>query len=105
MRTIGVPRPELQVAHYDARSFIGETDFAWPEYGAVGEADGDQKYLNPEFRGGRNPEQVLLDEKRREDRLRALPRQVPRWPWGVARSPRLLRQKLEALGLPAGQQW
>ncbi|MDQ1552438.1 MAG: hypothetical protein QOD50_1860 [Actinomycetota bacterium] len=105
MRAIGVPRPVLQLAHYDSQGFIGETDFAWSDFGAVGEADGDQKYLDAAFRSGRTPEQVLLDEKHREDRLRALPRRVARWPWSVAVSPRLLRRRLEALGLPTGYHW
>ncbi len=105
VRTIGVPRPTLQIAHYDSRGFIGETDFAWQEFGAVGEADGDRKYLDAAFRTGRSPEQVLLDEKRREDRLRALPRKVARWPWTVALSPRLLRERLVAIGLPTGRNW
>jgi hypothetical protein len=105
MRAIGVPRPLLQVAHYDQRGFIGTTDFAWPEYGAVGEADGDQKYLDPDYRGGRTPEQVFLDEKHREDRLRALPRRVARWPWETALSRNLLRRKLLAIGLPTDVHW
>ena len=105
MRAIGVPRPLLQVAHYDERGFIGDTDFAWPEFGAVGEADGDQKYLNAEYRGGRTAEQVFLDEKHREDRLRALPRKVARWPWGTALSQALLRRKLTSVGLPTGVRW
>ena len=105
MRSIGVPRPVLQLAHYDSQGFIGETDFAWPDFRAVGEADGDQKYLDAAFRSGRTPEQVLLDEKHREDRLRALPRSVARWPWSVAVSPRLLRHRLERLGLPTGYHW
>jgi hypothetical protein len=105
MRSIGVPRPLLQVAHYDERGFIGDTDFAWPDFGVVGEADGDQKYLNAEYRGGRTPEQVFLDEKRREDRLRALPRLLARWPWETALSQTLLRRKLLALGLPTGHRW
>ena len=105
MRTIGVPRPLLQVAHYDERGFIGETDFAWPEFGAVGEADGDQKYLDPRYRGGKSAEHVFLDEKRREDRLRALPRRLARWPWETAQSQTLLRRKLIAIGLPTGARW
>jgi len=105
MRTIGVPRPLLQVAHYDERGFIGETDFAWPEYGVVGEADGDRKYLDPEFRGGRSAERVFLDEKTREDRLRALPRRCARWPWQTAMSQALLRRKLVGVGLPTGVPW
>jgi hypothetical protein len=103
MRIIGVPRPALQVAHYDSRGFIGETDFAWPDFDAVGEADGDRKYLDAAFRSGRTVERVLLDEKHREDRLRALPRRVGRWPWSVALSLPLLREKLTALGLPTNQ--
>jgi hypothetical protein len=105
MRVVGVPKPRLQVAHYDAVGFIGEPDFTWEEYTAVGEADGDQKYLEPEFRGGRTPERVFLDEKHREDRLRALPRSVARWPWKVALSPTLLAAKLTAIGLPTGRTW
>jgi hypothetical protein len=105
MRSIGVPRPTLQVAHYDSQGFIGDTDFAWPEYRAVGEADGDRKYLDAAFRSGRSAEQVVLDEKRREDRLRAVPLQFARWPWVVAVSPRLLREKLLAIGLPTGLHW
>lgn len=105
MRAIGVPRPLLQVAHYDQRGFIGDTDFAWPEFGVIGEADGDQKYLNPDYRGGRTPERVFLDEKHREDRLRALPRRVARWPWETALSQVRLRSKLTSVGLPTGIRW
>jgi hypothetical protein len=103
MRAIGVPRPVLQLAHYDDHGFIGETDFAWPEFAAVAEADGDQKYLDAQYRSGRSAEQVFLDEKRREDRLRALPRRFARWPWTVALSQVLLRKKLVALGLPTAR--
>ncbi len=105
MRTIGVPRPELQTAHYDRHGLIGVTDFSWPGFRAVGEADGDQKYLDPQYRGGRSADQVVLDEKRREDRLRAVSLQVARWPWAVALSPRLLRERLVGIGLPVGVPW
>jgi hypothetical protein len=105
MRMIGVPRPLLQFAHYDDQGFIGETDFAWPEFRAVAEADGDRKYLDPEFRNGRSAEQVFLDEKRREDRLRALGLRVARWPWQVALSQRLLAERLGGIGLPTGCHW
>lgn len=105
MRKIGVPRPELQTSYYDAAGFIGETDFSWPAFGVVGEADGDIKYLDPRFRAGKSADQVVLDEKRREDRLRALPRVVVRWPWAVASSPQLLRARLVGAGLPTGQRW
>ena len=100
MRTIGCPPPVLQLAHLDGDGFIAETDFAWPEFGVVGEADGDQKYLNAAFRSGKTVEQVVLDEKIREDRLRALPRTVARWRWSTAMSPRLLHRALTRAGIP-----
>jgi hypothetical protein len=105
MRVLRAPRPELQVAHFDASGFIGDTDFAWEQFGAVAEADGDLKYLAASARSGRTPEQVLLEEKHREDRLRALPRKVGRWPWAVAIDPVRLRDKLKQLGLPLNATW
>ena len=68
----GAPRPVLQQPFYDHLGLIGDTDFDFPSHGMVGEADGDLKYLDARFRGGRCAEQVVLDEKRREDRLRAI---------------------------------
>ncbi|WP_354567216.1 hypothetical protein [Glaciihabitans sp. UYNi722] len=100
MRVIGCPPPQLQTPYFDGEGFIGETDFSWQEYGAIGEADGDLKYLDEAYRGGRSAERVVLDEKTREDRLRALPRAVARWRWNVAINPRALRSRLVPLGLP-----
>ena len=102
MRIIGCPAPTLQSPFYDRAGFIGETDFEWPEFSLVGEADGDGKYLDPELRGGRSADRVKLDEKIREDRLRALPRHVARWRWNVATNPRALRVVLAGFGLPMG---
>jgi len=99
MRIIGCPPPILQQSHFDAQGFIGDTDFSWPEFGTVGESDGDQKYLDPAFRNGRSAERVVLDEKIREDRLRALPKVVVRWRWAVALNPGLLRQRLTGAGI------
>ena len=105
MRAIGVPQPRLQVPYNDSNGFIGEADFSWEEFGLIGEADGDAKYTKPEFRSGRTPEQVVIDEKVREDRFRALPRRVCRWRWNVAINPAALRQRLVEAGLPTGVKW
>ena len=66
----GLPHPELQVeVRVDGR-LLGVVD-AWFEEAAVAlEFDGRVKYTDP-WRG-RTPERVLWDEKRREDRLRAV---------------------------------
>ena len=86
MRIVGCPPPILRQSHFDDRGFIADTDFSRPEYGTVGEADGDTEYLDPAFRRGRSADQVVPDEKICEDRLRALPKVVARWRWPVALS-------------------
>ena len=53
----------------------------------IGEADGDIKYLDPAIPNGRTAEEVVSDEKVREDRFRALPRTVTRWRWPIAIRP------------------
>ena len=105
MRKIGCPRPVLQSQFRDTDGIIGDTDFDWPEFRLVGEADGDRKYLDEAYRGGRSVEQVLLDEKVREDRVRALGRGFSRWPWSTGIDPPALRRKLASAGLPMGVPW
>lgn len=100
MRLMGCPPPILQQSHFDAQGFIADTDFSWPEFDTVGESDGDQKYLDPAFRNGRSADRVVLDEKIREDRLRALPKVVVRWRWAVALNPELLCRRLTGAGIP-----
>ena len=66
----GLPAPELQVEIRNTRGFVARVD-AWYEEAAVAvEFDGLVKYEAP--RDGRSPARVLWEEKRREDRLRAL---------------------------------
>lgn len=99
MHEIGCPPPQLQTPFHDAEGFIAETDFYWEEVGLIGEADGDQKYLDAAKRSGRTIDQVKLDEKVREDRLRALPRGVTRWRWATAISPVALHRHLSGAGI------
>lgn len=68
----GLPEPELQVPMCDDRGLIGYLDMWWPTLGVIGEADGAMKYEDRD---------VLLAEKHREDRLRALGFAVVRWTW------------------------
>jgi hypothetical protein len=74
----GFVAPVLQKEFRDRAGLIGYADFFFPdpddpERGTIGEFDGDVKYLSAVHRHGRSPEEVVRDEKRREDRLRALP--------------------------------
>lgn len=68
----GLPEPELQVPMHDDQGLIGYLDMWWPTLGVIGEADGEMKYDDP---------RILLAEKYREDRLRALGFAVVRWSW------------------------
>jgi predicted transcriptional regulator of viral defense system len=77
----GLPVPVLQ---WDVRTpagtWLGRTDFGWPDRGVVGEFDGRIKYsreLHPHVEAG----DVVFAEKRREDALREAGLRVVRWIW------------------------
>ena len=80
-RREGLPIPDLQVPIYDADGIlIGYSDFGWLEYHHLGEFDGLIKY------GGipgdrRSPQQIVFDEKRREDAMRSQLLGMSRWAW------------------------
>ncbi|NYF11579.1 hypothetical protein HDC94_002735 [Leifsonia sp. AK011] len=95
---LGLPKPQLQHEFRDERGRI-VVDFWWPEFGLVGEFDGVGKYQRDEFRKGRTPGEVVVDEKLREDRLRALGPHVTRWGWVVASSLPALEAHLRSAGL------
>lgn len=68
----GIPMPELQyVVRDETGAVVGVADFAWPEYGLLGEFDGRVKYLRY-LRPGEEPGDAVFREKRREDDLRRL---------------------------------
>lgn len=95
----GLPAPELQVELAGESGQIWIVDFWWPEFNLIGEFDGRWKYTDPEFLRGRMPEQVLIDEKDREDDLRAANHGFTRWDWPVALSPARMRDRLRGAGL------
>jgi hypothetical protein len=80
-RLEGLPTPELQhPVHDEDGRLIGYTDFAWPEHRHLGEFDGLKKY------GGiaddrRSPQEVVIAEKNREDRMRRRLWGMSRWVW------------------------
>ncbi|MFD7158589.1 type IV toxin-antitoxin system AbiEi family antitoxin domain-containing protein [Kribbella sp. NPDC059898] len=74
MSEYGLPEPMLQVGFRDRHGFVGRVDFHLPAYETVIEFDGAVKY------GGGSPD-VLVGEKYREDRLRALGLKVVRTTW------------------------
>jgi hypothetical protein len=70
MWTQHLPEPRLQFEVRDQWGrLLGVTDFAWPDYGVLGEFDGMSKYGRLR-REGETPGQAVEREKKREDRLR-----------------------------------
>jgi hypothetical protein len=99
MSIAGLPAPRLQVRLQGASGRWYTVDFWWPQFNHIGEFDGRFKYSDPEFLRGRTPHQALLDEKAREDDLRASGRGMSRWMWETALSPKRLRDLLVAAGV------
>lgn len=95
---LGFAAPDLQVPFVDATGTM-EVDFWWEDVRGIGEFDGEGKYLRDEYTHGRTTAQVVIDEKNRENRLRAQNTSVARWDWREARSLPALREKLLSLGL------
>lgn len=98
MYLLGLPMPILQ---HEFRDAFGRmiVDFWWPQFNLIGEFDGYGKYLREELRPGQSVADVVMAEKRREDRLRALGPRVTRWDWSVAISLSALDAHLRAAGL------
>lgn len=100
MLLLGVAAPELQVPFWDDEGFIGYADFYWPHLGLIGECDGKYKYAGEEHSpSGKSAEQVLWEEKRREDRMRAVARGFMRWDWDTAFSRPRFAARLRRHGL------
>lgn len=99
MHVLGAPAPVLQYPVVGASGRTWHTDFGWPEVGAVAEFDGRAKYTDPVYLGGRTPAEVVYEEKRREDDIRASVRAFGRWDWMTARSLPLLGSALRRIGV------
>lgn len=101
---LGFPAPELQRAVMRPRSrSLAVLDFAWPEYGVWGEADGDGKYLGNARGSGdqRSSAMIVRDEKARENEVRAATKWAcARWDWTEAWKAGPLRDILLEAGLP-----
>lgn len=99
MHIAGITPPELQVDLLGRSGRRYVVDFWWRQIGKAGEFDGKEKYRDPDFLRGRTPEQALLDEKAREDDLRAAGYGMSRWGWQMAVSASRLRVHLHAAGI------
>ena len=73
------PVPQWEVTDHRGRP-LGRVDFGWPQLRTVGEFDGMVKYGRL-LRPGQSATDVLVEEKRREDAIRATGLAVVRWTW------------------------
>lgn len=96
----GFAPPVLQYEVRNGTGRVAMTDFYWEETRVVGEFDGREKYLKPEYLRGRTPSDVVYEEKVREDRIRATGRNVARWVWDELNNPGRLEQILLDAGVP-----
>lgn len=98
---LGFPVPVVQMP---ADGTPYETDFGWPSWRRRGEFDGLQKYRAAEYRKGRTPAEVVIDEKLREDAIRAATGDAfVRWTWSDVIRVEPLRIALLRAGLPQGR--
>lgn len=106
----GIEPPVLQQRFFAGRRFVGRTDTWFPRVRGVGEIDGAKKLLAPRLTVEQS-KRALLDEKHREDDLRALVDGFARWGWVESRDARLLLPVLARLGVrpqerrPTLQDW
>lgn len=96
----GFEPPILQHAIHDGDGLVGYADFCWKQAKVVGEFDGVEKYVKPELLKGRTASQAVLEEKKRENRIRANGFNVVRWDWADLIEPGKLEQMLAAAGVP-----
>lgn len=94
----GLPRRELQRVIRVDGVMLGRVDFYFDELGIVGEFDGKVKYSGgvDATDGARTPQQVVWEEKKREDALRAAGLDVIRWTWADLHEPDRLADLFDA---------
>ncbi|MDN3311107.1 hypothetical protein QWJ90_09210 [Microbacterium oryzae] len=93
--------PRLQVPVANPAGGWWWMDFALDEAKVFGEFDGRGKYLDAGMRGGRTVEEVVLDEKRREDGVRGVTGwRTIRWGMAEARDPAAFAKHLAAFHVP-----
>ncbi|MBS1905619.1 MAG: hypothetical protein JST33_03415 [Actinobacteria bacterium] len=100
LRRLGFAAPELQVPILGPDDDMYYVDFGLTDVGCLGEFDGKGKYFDEAMRSGRSIEQVIHDEKRREDWIRGTTQQrFARWETEHIGTPLALGRRLGAFGI------
>ncbi|MDO1486751.1 Uncharacterised protein [Rhodococcus rhodochrous] len=91
-----LPIPLTQVDVLDAADrWLARVDFLWRDHGVIGEFDGRIKYRRDGV-ATKDAEDVVYQEKLREDRLRQAGWVVVRWTWDELENPGALASKIRA---------
>jgi hypothetical protein len=92
------PAPTLQ---HEIQTGRGRrlADFWWEGERVAGECDGRWKYSGERFSAGRTPEQIVWEEKRRENEFSELGIRWVRWDWPDCFEPERITMRLRSAGL------
>lgn len=98
-----MPAPDLQVPIVDLHGRTHHCDYGWEE--TLGEFDGLHKYTRNEYTRGEPPANVVIQEKRREDAIRAASgKPMLRLVWSEIKDLQVLERLLRGMGLkPDGE--
>ncbi|MFJ3385851.1 MULTISPECIES: hypothetical protein [unclassified Curtobacterium] len=104
---LGAPSPQPQREFPNEWGGADRVDFWFPGSGTIVEFDGAAKYRDPRYRNGRSAEEVVVQEKRREDRLRGHHEVhgFARVTWSDAMPAGQLPRRLLDAGVPLGPNW
>lgn len=97
---LGFEAPQLQVPMQLPSGRFVRPDYFWPNVRVVGEFDGAHKYTKSMQVSGKEPSQVVYEEKLREDGIRSLGHRVCRWTWADLMNPERLARILSNAGVP-----
>jgi len=100
---LGFPMPIVQYRRVlrSGRLAFSDLFFAHEEHWC--EIDGRGKYLSPEFGIGRSPDEIVIDEKNRENEIRREVRGFSRWEAVDADHPRRIWDILTGDGMPCSK--
>lgn len=100
IQRLGFVAPDLQVGVRGVNGEWFRADFGWDDGRILGEFDGREKYTSAAIRGSRSASDVVVQEKRREDSVRAAGRGVCRWDWSDLVHQHQLAATLTTAGVP-----
>lgn len=100
IQRLGFAAPDLQVGVRGVGGELFRADFGWDGGRILGEFDGREKYTSAALRGERSAADVVVQEKRREDSVRATGRGVCRWDWTDLVHHHRLAATLTSAGVP-----